>query len=106
MRAMSHKANFVEICENVEIDVVSIIITVHFFVIKSLNHCLILDCSFERKSRARLKYLNDESCEAVLHSEEKNKKVSVEVSISHYSKNKFEVHLFTKADLVETALNE
>ena len=92
----NHKMSFLKITKNVKIDIDEITITIHFFVVNNLNHVLIFECSFVRKTHVKFEYFNDKSCEVVLYFENDEKQVNVKMSTSYHARIQTEVHLFSK----------
>ena len=61
---------FIEMCDDVKINLDNIMTKVSIFVMKEEKHDLILECSYERKARLKISYSNDECCETMMFSED------------------------------------
>lgn len=81
IKATGHTARFREVCEEVKVDIRGIIIKISNFMIEKPDQKLLLKISFERKSGMTIQFLNDESCEARIHSKDGQKRVKYQPHI-------------------------
>ena len=67
INVIDERARFFDVCETDFISINSITILISVFVIKRLNHELLLKRFFQRTSRMNFINMNDESFEMILH---------------------------------------
>ena len=97
--ATGHATRFRGVCEDVEVDIGGVVIKVPIFVAEKPDQELLLGIPFERKSRMAIQFLDDGSCEARIHSEDGQKRVTMEVSAAYHRKNKMVHDIFAEDSL-------
>ena len=96
---INERARFFDVCEVVLISIDSITISVSVFVVKRLDHELLLKRPFQRAARMSSINMNDESFKMILHSLNKKKRVSFLRMSAEHVNNKEEKSMFAMKPL-------
>ena len=91
INVIDERARFFDVCETVFISIDNIMISISVFVVKLLDHELLLKRSFQRAAYMRFININDESFKIILHSINEKKRVnSLKVFAEHVNNKKKE----------------
>lgn len=89
------RIEFINVCENVEINIDEIISFNHIFVIDAVNHQLMLNQSYLYQMRIDMNYQNNEM-KCIIHAKKRNRVVKFIAIFDSINKNRTAENLFSK----------